>query len=63
MNAIVITSWKVNLWFFSTQDEIKTTHESPVGVAKYNSIFEAIVSCDDMGYVKAWDIENGVLLS
>jgi WD40 repeat protein len=62
-NTIVLTSRKVNLWFFKTQDEIKTSHEYPVGVAKYNSAFENVVSCDDGGYVCTWDIENGVLIS
>lgn len=51
------------MWFFRTQEEIKTSHEYPVGVAKYNTTFENIVSCDDGGFVSAWDIENGNLLS
>lgn len=51
------------MWQFRTQEEIKTTHEYPVGIAKFNAEFESIVSCDDSGMVYVWDAENGKLLS
>lgn len=51
------------MWFFRTHEEIKTSHENPVGVALYNYVFESVVSCDDGGFVSVWDIENGKLVS
>jgi WD40 repeat protein len=51
------------LWFFKTQEEIKTSHEYPVQFALYNTEFEAVVSGDDGSFIAVWDIETGKLMS
>lgn len=48
---------------FKTEEEIKTSHESPVSFALYNTEFEAIVSGDDGSFIALWDIETGKLMS
>jgi len=35
-NNILLGSRKLNLWFFKTQEEIKTSHEFPVAFALNN---------------------------
>jgi WD repeat-containing protein 49 len=62
-NNILAGSRKVNLWFFKTQEEIKTSHEYPVSFALYNTEFEAVVSGDDGSFIALWDIETGKLMS
>lgn len=59
----MLGSRKINLWFFKTQEEIKTSHEFPVAFAHYNKNFEAVVSGDDGSFIAVWDVENGKLMS
>jgi WD40 repeat protein len=51
------------LWFFKTQEEIKTSHEFSVAFALSNTDFESIISADDGGQIAIWDIEDGRLMS
>jgi len=62
-NNILLGSRKINLWFFKTQEEIKTSHEFPVAFALNNDAFESVVSGDDGGFIAVWDIEDGRLMS
>jgi len=62
-NNILACSRKINLWFFKTQEEIKTSHEYPISFALYNTEFEAVVSGDDGSFISVWDIETGKLMS
>ena len=62
-NNILLGSRKINLWFFKTQEEIKTSHEFPVAFALNNTAFESVVSGDDGGFIAVWDIEDGKLMS
>lgn len=62
-NNILLGSRKLNLWFFKTQEEIKTSHEFPVAFALNNGAFESVVSADDGGFIAVWDIEDGKLMS
>ena len=62
-NNILLGSRKVNLWFFRTQAEIKTSHEFPVAFSLHNAQFETIVSADDGGFIAVWDIEDGHLMT
>ena len=62
-NNIILGSRKINLWFFKTQEEIKTSHEYPVAFALNNGEFESVVSADDGGFIAVWDIEDGKLMS
>ena len=62
-NNIVLGSRKINLWFFKTQEEIKTSHEYPVAFALNNGAFESVVSADDGGFIAVWDLEDGKLMS
>lgn len=62
-NNILACSRKINLWFFKTQEEIKTSHEYAVSFALYNKEFEAVVSGDDGSFISVWDIETGKLMS
>jgi len=62
-NNILLGSRKINLWFFKTQEEIKTSHEFPVAFALNNGQFETVVSADDGGFIAVWDIEDGHLMS
>jgi WD repeat-containing protein 49 len=62
-NNILLGSRKINLWFFKTQEEIKTSHEFPVAFALNNGQFETVVSADDGGFIAVWDIEDGKLMS
>ena len=62
-NNILLGSRKINLWFFKTQEEIKTSHEFPVTFALNNGQFETVVSADDGGFIAVWDIEDGKLMS
>lgn len=62
-NNILLGSRKLNLWFFKTQEEIKTSHEFPVAFALNNGQFESVVSADDGGFIAVWDIEDGKLMS
>ena len=62
-NNILLGSRKINLWFFKTQEEIKTSHEFPVAFALNNHAFESVVSADDGGFIAVWDIEDGKLMS
>ena len=62
-NNILLGSRKLNLWFFKTQEEIKTSHEFPVAFALNNGAFESVVSSDDGGFIAVWDIEDGKLMS
>jgi len=62
-NNIILGSRKINLWFFKTQEEIKTSHEYPVTFALNNGAFESVVSADDGGFIAVWDIEDGKLMS
>lgn len=62
-NNILLGSRKLNLWFFKTQEEIKTSHEYPVAFALNNGEFESVVSADDGGFIAVWDIEDGKLMS
>ena len=62
-NNIILGSRKINLWFFKTQEEIKTSHEYPVAFALNNGAFESVVSADDGGFIAVWDIEDGKLMS
>jgi hypothetical protein len=39
------------MWFFKTQEEIKTSHEFPVAFALNNGMFESVVSADDGGFI------------
>jgi len=59
----LLGSRKINLWFFKTQEEIKTSHEFPVAFALNNGQFETVVSADDGGFIAVWDIEDGKLMS
>mmetsp|Transcript_8349 Transcript_8349/g.6226 ORF Transcript_8349/g.6226 Transcript_8349/m.6226 type:complete len:217 (-) Transcript_8349:115-765(-) len=61
-NNILLGSRKINLWFFKTQEEIKTSHEWPVAFVLYNKEFEQVVSGDDGSFINVWDIENGILM-
>jgi hypothetical protein len=62
-NNILLGSRKINLWFFKTQEEIKTSHEFPVAFAYNNVEFESVVSADDGGFIAVWDLEDGKLMS
>ena len=62
-NNILLGSRRINLWFFKTQEEIKTSHEYPVAFALNNAEFESVVSADDGGVIAVWDIEDGKLMS
>ena len=62
-NNILLGSRKLNMWFFKTQEEIKTSHEFPVAFALNNGMFESVVSADDGGFIAVWDIEDGKLMS
>jgi WD40 repeat protein len=62
-NNILLGSRKINLWFFKTQEEIKTSHEFPVAFALNNSEFEAVVSADDGGFINVFDLENGTRMT
>ena len=59
----MLGSRKINLWFFKTQEEIKTSHEHSVAFALNNENFESIISGDDDGTIAVWDIEEGKLVS
>jgi len=60
---IIVCSRKINFWSFKTQEEIKTSHEFEVTFCLYNTLFDAVVSGDEGGFINVWDIENGKLMS
>ena len=62
-HKIIVCSRKINFWSFTTQEEIKTSHEYEVSFARFNNKFDAVVSGDEGGFISVWDVENGKLMS
>jgi len=58
---LLLGTRKLNQWFFKTQDNVVTTHDSPVIFALYSTEFNQIITGDNMGVICIWNMKTGQL--
>lgn len=57
--GLILTSRKLNLWEFWTQEGSTTTHNTGIAKVLFNPEFESIISLDDTSNVILWDFKTG----